>query len=405
MTKLNNKDKPIGIALILILALLTGLDAMAIDMYLPGMPALATSFQTTSGRIQQTLSIFLAGLAIGQALYGPLLDRYGRRLPLLAGVLVFVIGSVLAALSPTLEWLLFARFLQALGAAAGLVTPRAIVADLCNLSQASRIFSLLMQVMMIAPIVAPLLGSYVLVLGGSWRLIFWILAGLGLIGFFWGLREIPNSLPPERYVPLKISNIARAYGAQITSPVFMTYTVAGGLILASLFMYISGSAFIFTEYYALSPTEYGYLFAVNSVALVIGGQLSNKLLEMEFSEHKIMYIGILIHTIAGFILYLVANSDFVNLWIYFALLALAIGSLGMVFGNMTALTMNSAGRQVGTASALMGTSHYLLSAIVGYLFSFAAPGPSALPLGIAICGATALLLSLLARRIKLSKDV
>src|SRR5690606_8149549 len=156
----------------------------------------------------------------------------------------------------------------------------------------------------------------------------------------WGLREIPDSLPVERRLSLSAWNILQAYGRQMRNPVFMGYTLAGGFILGSLFTYISGSAFIFTQHFLLTPTQYGYLFAVNSVALVIGGQISNRMLKSGTTEQRTMYIGIIVHALAGFLLFL------------------AVGSLGMVFGNLTALTMNNAGLQAGTASALMGTLHY-----------------------------------------------
>lgn len=228
----------LGMTLIVLLALLTALDAMAIDMYLPGMPQIAADLGVSAGRIQQTLSVFLVGLAIGQALYGPLLDRFGRRLPLLAGVAIFALGSVAAALAPSVEWLLAARFVQALGAAAGLVAPRAIVADLCDVTESSRIFSLLMQIMMIAPILAPIMGGYLLG-WGSWRLVFWVLAGLGVAGWLWGLRSLPDSLPVAQRVPLQVDGILRAYGRQMRDPVFVLYTLAGGFILGSLFVYMS----------------------------------------------------------------------------------------------------------------------------------------------------------------------
>ncbi|MEG2632888.1 MAG: MFS transporter, partial [Comamonas sp.] len=151
-----------GWPFLFLLAMITALDAMAIDMYLPAFPAVAQELGASAGKIQQTLSVFLVGLALGQGLYGPLLDRFGRRWPLLIGLGVFVLGSVLAALAPSVEWLLFARFLQALGAAAGLVAPRAIVSDVCSVQESARVFSVLMQVMMIAPILAPVVGSYLL---------------------------------------------------------------------------------------------------------------------------------------------------------------------------------------------------------------------------------------------------
>ncbi|MBR8654070.1 multidrug effflux MFS transporter [Achromobacter sp. Marseille-Q0513] len=387
----------IGAGLILLLALLTALDAMAIDMYLPGMPAIADDFGVSAGRIQQTLSVFLAGLAIGQALYGPLLDRYGRRLPLLAGVAVFVVGSVMAALAPTGEWLLAARFVPALGAAAGLVTPRAIVADLCGVAESARIFSLLMQVMMIAPIAAPILGGYLLGHGG-WRIVFWVLAGLGAAGLLWGWRALPDSLPPERRAPLKAGAILRAYGRQLRHPAFMAYTLAGGFVLGSLFNYISASAFVFTGHFGLSASQFSYLFAGNSVALVLGGAISNRLLGQGRTAGGIMLAGIGAHALAGLALFGALRAGLAPFTVYAGLLAVAVGALGMIFGNLTALTMSHAGKQAGVASALMGTLHYLMSAAIGYAVSLAPQGPAALPLAIFACGALAAGLSVAAGR-------
>lgn len=228
----------VGLALVILLALLTALDAMAIDMYLPGMPMIAQTYGVSAGSVQQTLSVFLAGLALGQCLYGPLLERFGRRLPLMVGLVIFVAGSVTAALAPTLEWLLVARFLQAIGAAAGLVAPRAIVADLCDMASSAKIFSLLMQVMMIAPLVAPMMDGFMLEHGG-WRGIFWVLAVLGVVGLVWGLASIPESLEPERRVALSVGSVVQGYLAQSRRRVFMAYTMAGGFVLGSLFTYIS----------------------------------------------------------------------------------------------------------------------------------------------------------------------
>ncbi|WP_295553750.1 multidrug effflux MFS transporter [uncultured Stenotrophomonas sp.] len=392
----------IGPTLIVLLALLTALDAMAIDMYLPAMPAIAGEFGVDAGRVQQTLSVFLAGLAIGQALYGPLLDRYGRRLPLLAGLVLFVLGSILAALAPSIEWLLVARLLQALGAAGGLVAPRAIVADRCNTAAAARIFSLLMQVMMIAPILAPLLGGFLLGHGG-WRFIFWTLSALGAAGLGWCLLALPDSLPRHERVSIHFTGVLRAYARQLGSAVFVAYTLAGGFILGSLFLYISSSAFVFTQHFALTPLQFSYLFAGNSIGLVLGGQIGNRMLARGVHPQRAMLLGIATHGLAGIALLLSVKSGIAGLWLYAVLLAVAIGALGLVFGNLTALTMASAGRQVGVASALMGTLHYLLSAIIGYAASFTTQGPALLPLAIASCAAAAALLCHLARRLEAGK--
>lgn len=391
------RNGSLGFSLILLLSLLTALDAMAIDMYLPGMPNMAADFNVSPGRIQQTLSIFLAGLAIGQSIYGPLLDRFGRRTPLLIGIAIFTAGSVLGALAPSVEWLLVARFIQAIGASAGLVTPRAITADLCNMAESARIFSLLMQIMMIAPILAPIIGGYLLGHGG-WPLIFWLLAILGVIGFIWSLRTIPDSLPIERRTPLRLGHIVYAYGLQLRNRVFMAYALSGGFTLASLFVYISGSAFVFTEYFKLTPAQFSYLFAANSIGLVLGGMLSNRLLRLGQSSQRIMIIGLVAHAAAGLALYLTVQMGFTSFIIYACILAFSISALGLVFGNVTALTMNNAGPQIGIASALMGVLQYMIASIVGYIVSLTAQGLGQLPISIGICGLLALLSYYIAAR-------
>ncbi|WP_295558117.1 multidrug effflux MFS transporter [uncultured Stenotrophomonas sp.] len=384
-------------SLIILLALLTALDAMAIDMYLPAMPEIARALAVEPGRIQQTLSIFLAGLAIGQALYGPLLDRFGRRVPLLVGLLLFVLGSIIAALSPSVEVLLLARLLQALGAAGGLVAPRAIVSDRCSITESSRIFSLLMQVMMIAPILAPMIGGYLLGHGG-WRFIFWALAGFGILGLIWCSLDLPDSLPVAKRVKLVPASVARAYWQQISSRVFIAYSLAGGFILGSLFLYISGSAFVFTTHYGLTPLQFSYLFAGNSLGLVVGGQIGNLLLRRGLSPQYAMFLGIGLHGAAGLMLFLLLQMGVDKLAFYIAFLAVAVGALGLIFGNLTALTMGAAGRQIGVASALMGTIHYLLSAMIGYAVSLLAQGPALMPLSIAVCATLSGILCLLAAR-------
>lgn len=389
----------IGMALVVLLAMLTALDAMAIDMYLPGMPAIGAELGISDGEVQQTLAIFLIGLAFGQGLYGPLLDSFGRRAPLLAGVLLFVFGSIVAALAPSIEWLMAARFLQALGAAAGLVAPRAIVADRCSVNESARIFSVLMQVMMLAPILAPVLGGFLLQ-HGSWRNIFWALATLGMIGVLWGWRSLPESLPVTARAPLRPRAIATAYGRQLAAPVFMAYVLAGGFVLGALFTYISGAPFVFTQHYALDPQQFSYLFASNAVCLVLFGAAANAMLKRGATEQRGMYLGLALHTLAGAALWLAAGVLALPLWAYAAMLALAIGSLGLVFGNLTALTMAQSGPQAGLASALMGMLQYLLSAVVGYVVSFAGTPLLSLPATIAICGALAILCCLAAQAMR-----
>lgn len=379
--------------LVTLLALLTALDSMAIDTYLPALPHIADELEVSAGKIQQTLAIFLGGLALGQALYGPLLDRFGRRLPLLAGIGIFAAGSCLAALAANWEWLMAARFLQAIGASAGLVTPRAIITDSCGITESAQIFSLLMQVMMISPILAPVVGSFLLGHGG-WRLIFIVLAVLAVAGMLWSWRVLPDSLPRENRVELNLHTMLEGYATLMRSAAFMAYTIAGGFILGSLFVYISGSAFVFTRHFGLAPTLFSYLFASNSLVFVFGGQISAVLLKKGRSEQGVMYAGIAVHTAAGLVLAALVQAGIVNFWSYAALVATALGALGLVFGNLTALTMNSADGRAGAASSFMGSVQYLLSALIGYGVSILPQNLAQLPLSIAVCGMLSAILCL-----------
>ena len=375
----------ISASLIILMALLTALDSMAIDMYLPGMLDIGKDFNESPGRVQQTLAIFLAGLAIGQGLYGPVLDRYGRKIPLLIGIMIFIAGSIMCALAPTLEWLLAARFIQAIGAAAGLVTPRAIISDTCDLNESAKVFSLLMNAMMLGPIVAPILGGLVLDVS-NWRTIFWVIAFIGLISLIWGWKQIPDSLPVEKRVPMNVKNIAITYGSQMTNQKFMCYALSSGFAMSALFLYVSGSSFVYREHFHLNSSHFSYLFALNSAGLVFCGWLSNRLLMKGISAHKLLVIGMLIHTMSALVLYFLTKFFQVPLIGYTALIALSIASLGLVLGNVTALTMYHGGEQAGAVSAVMGVLQYLLPAITGYIVSLFIQSASILPLSIGVCG-------------------
>jgi DHA1 family bicyclomycin/chloramphenicol resistance-like MFS transporter len=383
----------IAAPLLVLLALLTALDAIAIDMYLPAMPAIAAAFNVDAGRIQQTLAVFLTGLALGQAMYGPLLDSFGRRAPLLVGIMLFIAGSALAALSTSAEMLTAARFIQALGAAAGLVTPRAIVSDICTVTESAKIYSVLMQVMMVAPILAPLTGGLVLQVAG-WHALFWLLTLAGTITLLWCLFGLPETLPPQRRIRLDGRSALRAYGNVLGQRDFMLLTLAGGFILGSLFTYISASSFIFTRTFSLTPTTFSALFALNSVMLIGGGFISNALLRRGYREITLTLAGIVTHAGTALVLLLLTLSGVASLTLFTLLIAVAVGALGLVFGNLTALTMQQAKHQAGVASSVMGAMQYLQSSVIGIIYSKCAFGLEGLPLTMLACGIVALVFCL-----------
>ncbi|MEB3790743.1 multidrug effflux MFS transporter [Acinetobacter sp. IK40] len=382
-------------SLLLLLSLFTALDALAIDIYLPAFPLLAESFATTPGHIQLTLSVFLIGLAIGQGMYGPLLDRFGRRKPLLIGIVIFILGSLLAAIAPSIEWLLAARFLQAIGASAGLVVPRAIISDVCDAQSSAKNFSILMQVMMIIPIIAPLFGSFILRFG-SWTLIFYTLAVLGMLLWLWGNYAIPETLKPEYRQPLQLGIIRTSYQTLSLNKSFMAYTLAGGFILGAFFVYLSQSPFIFIQHYHIHNETFSTLFAANAIGLIILGQVSILLLK-RWSAQRLLVLGMCIFSGASLALLLGVSFYNLNLWQYIVLLGLSIWSTGFIFGNVTALTMQQSPQHLtGAASSLMGLLQYALASLIGFMVSLIEVNISLLPASLFICGSIALGLSIFA---------
>jgi len=380
-----------------LLASLSALVAAAIDMYLPAFPTVATSLDITPGQVQQTLTIFLIGLGIGQGLYGPLLDRFGRKPPLLIGIGLFILGSLFAALTTSFEGLLVARFLQALGAAAGSVASRAVVTDTCDPQSSARIYSMLMQVMMIAPITAPMLGSLIL-LYGEWHLIFWVLALFGIISGAFTIRLLPETLPVERRVPLSVRSMVRNYAIQLSNPSFVLYTLATSCTLGSLFIYINNSPFIFIEIFELTPNQFSYMFAANAIGMIIISQINLRLLKF-YSAMRILLIGLGGFILLGFVLLSLVQLDWVALWSYSLLLGLGLSMSGLITGNLTAVTMAHTQQHAGIASSLMGLIQFLLAAVIGFLASIAAaPSLYTLPIALLVLGFVAMGLCLIGKR-------
>ena len=358
-------------------------------MYLPAFPTVATSLDITPGQVQQTLSVFLIGLGIGQGIYGPFLDRFGRKPPLLFGIALFTIGSLAAALTTSFEGLLVARFLQAIGAAAGSVASRAVVTDTCDPQNSARIYSMLMQVMMIAPITAPMLGSLIL-LYGEWHLIFWVLAFFGITSGFFTIRLLPETLPVERRVPLSMRNIVRNYAIQLSNPSFLFYTLATSCTLGCLFIYINNSPFIFIEMFNLSPNQFSYIFAANAILMIGISQINLRLLKF-YSATRILFIGLAGFIVIGMVLLVLVNFNWQALWSYSILLGFGMAMLGLITGNLTAVTMAHTQQYAGIASALLGLIQFLLAAGIGFVASIiAAPSLYTLPIALLVLGLLAM---------------
>jgi len=374
--------------LALILGTLAAFGPLSIDMYLPALPTIAEEFGTTTAAIQQTLSAFFIGLALGQLFYGPVSDRMGRRAPLLFGCAMYTVVSLGIVFAPSVGWLMGLRFFQALGSSAGVVIGRSVVRDLFDERESARMYSFLVLVMGIAPITAPLIGGQMLVAFG-WRSIFLALAGFGLLCLlmvWFGLKE---SLPHERRMMTGLGSVVRGYGSLLADGRYMGFALAGGLASAAMFAYISGSPFVFIELNGVAPEQFGLFFGVNAFGLIAASQL-NRWLLARYTSTQLLVAALSVTAGAALLLFGATLAGVGGFPLLLALLFLTIASTGMVGPNATALAMAPYGRRAGSASALLGATQFAAGALAGAFVGLLANG-TALPMVgvIALCGVSA----------------
>lgn len=373
--------------ILLILGALSAFGPLAIDFYLPSFPALARQFATDVEHVQLSLAAYFVGIALGQLFYGPLADRFGRRVPLLVGVTLFAVASLACALAPSLEWLIGARFVQALGGCAGMVITRAVVRDLCDPLASAKVFSQLVLVMGLAPILAPLGGGLLLnTLGWPW--IFHSLAlfaGLCLLAVLLWLPETR----PQHLQPAPLSGAFGQYRSLLGNASFMGYSLAGGVAMAGMFAYIAGSPFVFIELYGVPAEHYGWLFGSNAAGFVIMAQVNARLVRVGGPALWLRRM-VLVYLASGLCLLALAAWQPASLWPLMIPLFICVASLGCVLPNATACAMAGQGQHAGSASGLLGSLQFTVAAGASALVASLHDG-SALPMAlvIALCGAAA----------------
>lgn len=371
------------VRLVLILGVLSAMGPLAIDAYLPSFPAIARDLAATASSVELTVAVYFIGLGLGQAVYGPLADRVGRRLPLLTGLALFVLASIACASAATIEQLIAARFAQALGGCAEMVVARAMVRDFFDERESMRVLSLLMLVMGLAPILAPLAGAQLLVHFG-WRAVFWTLAGIGSLTLAAVLRLLPESLPHAARRTQTAGEILLTYGRLLGDRPFMAAVLAGSFILAGMFAYIAGSPFVFIELFRVPPEQFGLFFGFNAAGLITASQINGRLARRR-DAHAILRVVLPITALASVVLLLDAASGFGGFAGVLVPLFLCVASVGFVLPNTTALAMAPHGAMAGSASALVGAVQFLLGAAAGSLVSALSNG-TAVPLGAVIAG-------------------
>ena len=383
--------------LIVILGLLSAIGPLSIDMYLPGFPAIAASLKTTVAEVTLSLSSFFIGISVGQFIYGPLLDRYGRKKPLYAGISLYLIASGCCIFVHSVNALIVLRFFQAIGACAGLVASRAMVRDLFAVSESAKVFSLLMLVVGVSPIIAPTLGGSIAATLG-WKYIFAVLTAVAAFILIAVHFTLPESRKPDESISLQPGPIVSGFLAVLREPQFYTYAFTGAIATAGLYAYIAGSPYVFMELFHVTERQYGWIFAIIALGLIGSSQLNSVLLRTYKSE-QIIRIALILQVTTAIILLLGTVFRQLELFSTIFFIFLFLCCQGCVFPNSSALSLAPFSRNAGTASALLGgiqmCSGALTSATVGWLSNQTAVPMAGVMAG---CAVTALCILLLGRR-------
>ena len=388
--------------LILILGLLTAIGPLSIDMYLPAFPDIARGLHTSVSSVMLSLSSFFIGISVGQLIYGPLLERFGRKKPLYFGLLLYALSSAACATAVTVDTLIIFRLFQALGGCVGMVAARAMVRDLFDVKDNAKVFSTLMLVVAISPIIAPTLGGYITSLFG-WRYIFGVL----IVVIFFIIAGIyfllPESKKPDTSFSLKPSSIVKSYTSIIKNPQFGVYTFTGAVAYSGLYAYISGSPYVFMILFKVSENYYSWIFAIIAGGLIGSSQLNNFLLR-RFSSENIIKIVLYIQNGVGIILAATSMFGLNNLYVTVILIFMFLCCQGFIFPNASALSMAPFSQNAGSASALMGFIQMSIGAVMSAMVSVLQNGTSLPMTGImAACSISASILFSFGRKIIVKK--
>jgi DHA1 family bicyclomycin/chloramphenicol resistance-like MFS transporter len=370
--------KPARTRVVVILGAVVAIGPLSIDTYLPAFPEIGRALGAGASAVQLTLTAGVAGLALGQLVAGPLSDRFGRRRPLVGGLAIYAVASLLCAFAPSVEALIALRFVQGLAGAAGIVIGRAVVRDLRTGPAAVRLFSSLMMVTGLAPILAPILGGQLLAIA-PWEGIFVVLAGLGALLALAAVAGLPETLPPERRTEGGLAQALRTMARLLADRAFVGFALAQGLAFGAVFAYVAATPFVLQEIYGLSPQLFSLQFALNGVGLVLASPLNARLVG-RFGPKVLLRVGL--HAIAAASLALLGVAlAGLGVWAVLAPMFVVISSLAFVMPNATALALAEHGRVAGTASALIGALQFLIGAVAAPLVGLAGTA-TAVPMGL-----------------------
>lgn len=352
------------IKLILILGSLTALGPFSIDMYLPGFAQIATDLDTTVASVAMTLSSYFIGISAGQLLYGPLLDRYGRKKPLFIGMLVYIAASLGCVFVRDIDTFIGLRFIQAVGSCAATVASVSMVRDLFPVKDIPKVFSLLMLVVGLSPMLAPTVGGYVTDWYG-WHMVFVILMFIGIIIMLGAQFGLPDSYEPDTSISLKPKPILKNFASVLKEPQFYTYAFTGAIAFSGLFTYVAASPIIFMDIYKVDPKMYGWIFAFMSLSFILSSQLNSVLLKWYRSE-QLIYGALLTQSVVAVVFLVLAINDMLGLYETIGMLFLFLACLGISNPNTAGLTLAPFTNNAGSASALMGAIQLGLGALASF---------------------------------------
>ena len=375
--------------LILILGFLTAIGPLSIDMYLPAFPDIAKSLHTSVAQITLSLSSFFIGISVGQLFYGPLLERFGRKRPLYAGLCIYLLASVGCAFAASVNALIALRLLQALGGCVGMVASRAMVRDLFDVKENAKIFSTLMLVVAVSPIIAPTLGGYITAALG-WHYVFVMLIIIGVVILTGIYFLLPETKKPDPEFSLKPVSIIKSYASVVIHPQFYTYALTAAVSAAAIYAYIGGSPHVFMEIYKVNEKQYGWIFALIAMGLIGASQLNTVLLK-NYTSVQIIKVALTCQAIIGIAMALISLFGWGDLFITIFFIFIFLACQGFVFPNASALSLASFGHNAGSASALLGSIQMGIGAGSSALVSLL-QNDTALPMtGVMACCAIAAL--------------
>jgi DHA1 family bicyclomycin/chloramphenicol resistance-like MFS transporter len=400
---MKNNTTSINFKVILIMGLLTAIAPLSIDMYLPAFPVIARSLNSTVSEVTLSLSSFFIGISAGQLLYGPLLERYGRKKPLYAGLCLYFLASVGCAFAGSVNALIVFRFFQAVGGCVGMVAARAMVRDLFDTRENAKVFSMLMLVVSVSPIIAPTLGGFITTTLG-WQYVFAMLILIVMVILAGTYFILPESKQPDPTFSLKPVPILKNFSSVLKHPHFVTYALTGAVSYAGLYAYVGGSPYVFMELFKVSEAHFGWIFAFIAAGLIGASQVNNLALK-RFSSQEIIKVASICQSIIGVLFVCFTLLDGLNLFLAITFPFLFLACQGFIFPNATSLALAPMAKNAGNASALIGAIQMTIGASASAIITVF-QNHSALPMaGIMTCCAVIALTIFLTGRKFLIKEV